>query len=178
MCPLLFSKAANVTFGSVTLNLLVWILWHFSSTPPPDSAETAMFCIFVFCWKQMVLRILCRPLRQWEAPWGAVKWRAGITYLMKRKGLQETLVISSFQSPSASQNEQLHTLNPEGQSRSTTPRRTASSRLSFPSFVVVPGWLTQPFSGPPVIWSHLTCIFVLSSSLGTCQGKVGKYTHA
>lgn len=67
---------------------------------------------------------------------------------------------------------------PPGQSRSTTPRRAASSHLCFLSFIAVPGWLTQPFSGPPVIWSHLTCIFVLSSSLGTCQGKVSKYTHA
>ena len=33
------------------------------SHPPPNAAETAVFCIFVFLLKQMVLRILRQPLR-------------------------------------------------------------------------------------------------------------------
>lgn len=62
------------------------------SPPPPNAAETAVFCIFVFLLKQMVLRILCQPLRQLETPWGAVKLTVGITDLTEGERVQGKLV--------------------------------------------------------------------------------------
>lgn len=61
------------------------------SPPPPNAAETAVFCIFVFLLKQMVLRILRQPLRQLETPWGAVKLTVGITDLTEGERAQGKL---------------------------------------------------------------------------------------
>lgn len=65
-----------------------------TSSLPPNSAKTAVFCIFVFCLKQMVLKIPCWPLRQLETPWGAVKPRVGITDLRGKKGFGKSSSVS------------------------------------------------------------------------------------
>lgn len=108
-----------------------------SSSPPPYSAKTAVFCIFVFCFEANTLRILCQPLRRLEAPRGAVNqgWESLISH---RKKAQEKQAISIFQNGSAIQ----RGLQPsadiaytpfQGQSRLKTPLQDSQLTAQLPA---------------------------------------------
>lgn len=126
-----------------------------SSSPPPYSAKTAVFCIFVFCFEANGLRILCQPLRRLEAPRGAVNqgWESPISHRKKAQEKQAYQHLPKQQRDpvraAAQCRHGLHSISRSEQVKNTFAGLPAYGSAPCP-LLAVPGQLTQRFSGPSI----------------------------